>query len=38
MQDRFTKTKTDNKSLENVAKLRYLRMSKISCMKTLRAD
>jgi hypothetical protein len=38
MQDRFAKTKTANKSLENVAKLKYLGMSKISCMKNLRAD
>jgi hypothetical protein len=38
MQDRFAETKTANKSLENVAKLEYLGMSKISCMKNLRAE
>jgi hypothetical protein len=37
MQDRYAKTKTANKSLENVAELKYLGMSKISCMKKLRA-
>jgi hypothetical protein len=38
MQDSFAKTKTANKSLENVAEVRCLGMSKISCMKKLRAD
>jgi len=38
MQDRFARTKTADESLEIVAKLKYVGMSKISCMKKLRAD